>query len=539
MRPFLALPLVAALATALAGCATSELATAPAAPNQPWQPDTTADGSIVPAHTGGKKGLVMPPGYTLPSDPHVVTLGSSPLLPPQGGRPYTLADLIDAAQSSNPQTRVAWNTARDAALAVGIIKSTYLPYLTATVVGGITHSQGGQTTDATLNVNQALSLNADGSPQQHNTGTGEVQTLGLQWLLFDFGRREALVRSAREAQLATNVLFTAAHQKIIYAVTIAFYTHAAAANRVALLHTSLDNARRIQAASEARLKQGQGTIVDVTQAQQATAQVNLRLVQAEGEEQNTYVALLSETGASASSQIRLEDVSGRPLTLEDVRFSDAMVKQAVARRPDVLAAYAAARAARSRITAARDAFRPSIFITGNVSYATGHMNLTSVPSAGSDFASTLNLSGNRFSTLVLGGVSIPIFDGGMRMAAVRRAQDQSDSAEATLRQTVNESIKQIVTADNALHTSLSAYTASSRLSVASHTGFDAALAAYRNGVGSITQTELAGNGLLDADISRSDAYYASLMAAAGLAFATGALGDAQTMTEPPPESEPP
>lgn len=531
------LPLMAVLASILAGCAPSELAIAPAAPNQPWQPDTTADGSIVPARMGGKKGLALPPGYTLPSDPHVVTLGSSPLLPPQGGRPYTLADLIDAAQSSNPQTRVAWNTARDSALAVGMIKSTYLPYLTATVVGGISHSDG-QTNDAALDINNAYSFNADGSPRHRNTNTGEVQTLGLRWLLFDFGRREALVRGARELQLATNVLFTATHQKIIYAVTVAFYTHAAAANRVTLLHTSLENAQRIQAASEARLKQGQGTIVDVTQAQQATAQVNLRLVQAEGQEQNTYMALLSETGASASSQIKLEDVSGRPLTMDDVRFSDDMVKQAVARRPDVLAAYAAARAARNRITAARDAFLPSIFMVGNVSYATGSMNLTSMPSAGSDSTSTLNLSGNRFSTLLLGGISIPIFDGGLRAAAVKRAQDQSDSAEATLRQTVNESIKQIVMAENALHTSLSAYTASNRLSVASHTGFDAALAAYRSGVGSITQTELAGNGLLDADISRSDAYYASLMAAAGLAFATGALGDAQTMNAPQQDMEP-
>lgn len=506
----------------LAGCATSELATAPPRPDRPWTPDVTTEGAIVPPGHG-KRGLTLPPGYSLPADPEVVTRGASPALPARTAQPYTLADLIDIAQSANPQTRRAWNTARDAALAVGIARSTYLPHLTATVVGGWSHSHG-QTSDASLAINGYGTLPLANGPGTRNSGAGEVQTLGLEWLLFDFGRREATIAAARQAQIATNVLFTAAHQKVIYAVTTAFYTHAAATARVRLLHTALDNAQRVQQAAEARLHQGQGTILDVTQARQATAQVALRLVQAEGEDENTYLALLTATGVSADTRIGLEDVSGRPLTQDDARLSEDMVKRAVARRPDVLAAYAAARAAHSRVSAARDAFLPSIFITGNVSYATGRMNLTSVPGIGSDSAPTLNLSANRFSSLVLGGISVPIFDGGLRAAVVKQAQDQSDSAEVTLRQTVNDSIQQIVAAENAVRTGLHAYAAATSLRTASQTSFDAALTAYRSGTGSITQAQLAQNGLLDAEISRSDAYYATLIAAAGLAFGTGALG---------------
>ena len=226
----------------------------------------------------------------------------------------------------------------------------------------------------------------------------------------------------------------------------------------------------------------------------------------------------------SASRINLEDVSGRSLSLEDVRLSDEVVKTAVGRRPDVLAAYAAMRSAQSRISAARAAFLPSIFMTGNVAYSTGKTNLTSIPSASDSVSPTLNLSGNRFSTLILGGISVPIFDGGLRSAIVKRAQDQEDSAEATLRQTVNGAVQQIVLAENALHTSLQAYEAASKLRVASQTNFDAALLSYRSGTGSVTQTELAQNGLLDANLSRSDAYYAALIAAAGLAFGTGSLG---------------
>lgn len=526
--PVLTVPvLIAAVLTGavlmLAGCATAELATAPASSGQPWQPNVSAGGALLPGRPGRRPGLSLPPGYTLPSDPSVVTHGTSRTLEAHPGQAYTLAELIDVAQSANPQTRRAWNTARDAALAVGIVKSTYLPYLTATVVGGWSHSQS-RTTNASLDAGSYGAVDIDGTPQRHNDGSAEVQTIGLRWLLFDFGRREALVRTAREAQLATNVLFTAAHQKVIYSVTTAFYAHAAAATRARLLRGALDNAQRVQAAAEMRLRQGQGTIVDVTQARQATAQVTLRLVQAQGEDENTYLTLLTAAGVSADARVGLEDVSGRALTMEDARLSGEMVRRAVARRPDVLAAYAAARSAHHRVTAARAAFLPSIFMTGNVAYATGRTNLTSIPGAGADSAPTLNLSGNRFSTLILGGISVPIFDGGLRAAMVKRAQDQEDSAEATLRQTVNDSVQQIVAAENALHTSLSAYDAASKLRVASQTSFDASFAAYRNGTGSVTQAELARNGLLDADISRSDAYYAALIAAAGLGFSTGSLG---------------
>ncbi len=149
-----------------------------------------------------------------------------------------------------------------------------------------------------------------------------------------------------------------------------------------------------------------------------------------------------------------------------------------------------------------------------------------MPGAGTDSSPTLNLSSNNFSSLVLGGISVPIFDGGMRAAVLRQAQNRADSTQVTLEQTVDESAKQIVAAQNGLHTGLSAYRAATKLEAAAQTSFDAAFAAYRSGVGSITPATLAQSGLVDAQLARSDAYYAALIAAASLGFATGALGQA-------------
>src|SRR6202040_3093649 len=42
---------------------------------------------------------------------------------------YGLAELIDMAERNNPETRVAWERARQAAAAVGLSESAYYPFL--------------------------------------------------------------------------------------------------------------------------------------------------------------------------------------------------------------------------------------------------------------------------------------------------------------------------------------------------------------------------------------------------------------------------
>src|SRR5262245_60119931 len=49
---------------------------------------------------------------------------------------YGLPELIDLAQRVNPETRVAWEAARRAALAVGLVESEYFPALALSALGG-------------------------------------------------------------------------------------------------------------------------------------------------------------------------------------------------------------------------------------------------------------------------------------------------------------------------------------------------------------------------------------------------------------------
>jgi outer membrane protein len=109
---------------------------------------------------------------------------------------------------------------------------------------------------------------------------------------------------------------------------------------------------------------------------------------------------------------------------------------------------------------------------------------------------------------------------------LEQARNNADSAGALLTRRRNDAVRQLVVADNALRTSLSAYSASNALAAAAQTTFDSALASYRNRVGSITDVNIAQSQLLQARNASTDSYSTALSAAATLALAAGALGSA-------------
>src|SRR5207253_8502852 len=52
---------------------------------------------------------------------------------------YGLSELIDLAQRTNPETRVAWEHARQAALAAGLAEGSYYPALAAVATAAVAH----------------------------------------------------------------------------------------------------------------------------------------------------------------------------------------------------------------------------------------------------------------------------------------------------------------------------------------------------------------------------------------------------------------
>lgn len=516
-----AYPLLALLPLALAGCATSSLEMAPRRADGPWVPATTANGAIIPGETTTTKSAAQSEteanpktngqaGYALPAN---ATLASVPAPPDiDHDHAYSLAELIDIAQSNNSLTRIAWDTAREAALAAGIARSTYLPNLTASVVAGHQSSH---------NNRSVLGFDVNGE----TTANGTVSALSLRWLLFDFGERSAILNAAKQASVISNIGFTATHQQVIYAVSVAYYTEAAARARVANAERFLKNAQNVEIAAQERHTHGIGTVIEVSQAHQATAQAQLLQVQAEGAAADTYQALLAAMGISPLTRIKIADIPERKLPGIVPDAVEQIVADALGRRPDVLAAYATQQASLDNVQAARAEFLPKLFVSATGAYASGHLDLTAIPGLGQQ-PSTVNLSGNQFGLTVFAGVTVPLYDGGLRAAVLEQARAKVDKANAALAHTREEAVRQIVVAQNALRTSLSAYSASTELNAAAETTFEASLAAYRNGVGSITDTTLAESQLLQARNAQTDTYSSTLSASATLALAVGSLSSA-------------
>ncbi|MGF6260641.1 outer membrane protein [Paraburkholderia youngii] len=496
------------VAAGLSGCATSSLDMAPDSSATPWQPHTDAAGAIVPgAHAPGAPSASTTPRYQLPANPALAAVPPPPALDPTHA--YELPELIDIAESANPLTRIAWNDARNVALAAGIAKSAYLPQLS---VAAMAHYTGGKSSD-TSQLGQASI-----SGETH----GVTSVLSLEWLLFDFGGRAARVEAASQASVVANIGFTAIHQQVIYDVSVAFYAYQSARARLGTAKQSVANADAILSAAQSRYQRGVGTVIEVAQARQNFAQAKLGLVQAEGAESNGYLALISAMGISPLAKPAIADMPTHTLSPAMSEPIDRIVATAIARRPDVLSAYAAERANLAKIKAAESDFKPKVFLSASAAYNTNSSSISAVPGIGQQLP-TVNLSGNRYGGTVVVGVSIPLYDGGFRSAVLAQARNDADSASTRLAHSREEAVRQIVGAQNALQTSLSAHTAAKELLAAAQTTYDAAFDAYRHGVGSITDALLAQNQLLAAKNAYADSYSGALSAAAALALATGSI----------------
>jgi outer membrane protein len=491
----------------LGGCAAWDIDIAPDRADKPWAPATTTTGEIVP---GAKPSKDSKASYALPINTDLTGLPAP--LGLDRHRAYSLPELIDIAQSNNPLTRTAWNDARNAALATGIAESAYLPRVRATAAEVYLNNQG--------------SVSAAGSSFPSNAeANGPIAAASLEWLLFDFGERAAKAQAAKQASIISNIAFNATHQQIIYDVSVAFYANAAARAHAATAGQSLKDAQEVEAAATDRYKNAIGTVVEVSQAHQATAQAKLALVQATGAAENAYLNLISAMGISPLTRINVVTAANRRLSPGMTASIQGIISTALARRPDILTAYAAQKAANADVDAAVAEFLPKVFLTGTTAYNAASLSVTSIPGLGQQ-SGTANINPSRFASSVLVGATVPIYDGGTRAALLEQARNNADSAGALLTRRRNDAVRQLVVADNALRTSLSAYSASNALAAAAQTTFDGALASYRNRVGSITDVNIAQSQLLQARNASTDAYSMALSAAATLALATGALGSA-------------
>ena len=450
---------------------------APPAPDKPWAPPQLSDYEQQLARET--------PAYFSNAAPVAIS-------PDQV---YDLPALVDIAERSHPQTRVAWEQARQAARTVGLAESAYYPYLAAEAGAEFNHTLNVLTTVFPSNERIADTM------------------LDVQWLLFDFGGRKSATLAAKEQLMMANVNFNATHQQIVFAVTKSFYDYNTARQKVAVEESSMAAADTVRQATQARFDNGLATKPDVLQAEQESAQAGYELEAARGDLSDAQVALAESMGILPTTPLRVAEVPLDALTNINEESLDGLIDRSLAQRPDLVAKLAKLRAAQDAVHQARAAYYPKISVDANAGWMKLDIN-------GYDSPYVQN------SKPVYGvgvAVELPIFDGFLRANKLRAAQSELRAAEDDLTDSRDAAVRQVWKAYTDLKTALRKEESADKLLAAAQSAFDASLESYRQGVGTYIDVANAQRNVTAAQSVVVDTHSAIYTASTALALSVGDL----------------
>jgi TolC family type I secretion outer membrane protein len=421
---------------------------------------------------------------------------------------YDLPELIDIAERSHPQTRVAWEQARQAARAVGLSEGAYYPYLAAAAGTGMQHGLAALTSVFPANAIQ------------------EQATLDVKWLLFDFGGRSAAVTATREQLMMANVAFNATHQQIVFAVTKSFYDFQTARQKVEVARSFLQAATTVGDATQARFDHGLATKPDVLQAEQQTAEAAFELDAARGDLSDAQVALMRSLGILPTTRLQVTDVSENVFEADPGEPLDKLIDRALSQRPDLVAKLAGVRAREAQVRQARAAYYPKISLEGSAGWQKLDINAYSSPYVGNDKpAYGVGLA-----------IDLPLFDGFIRANHLRIAESQLREAEQELTDNRDQAVSEVWKAYTDLKTALRKQESAGKLLAAAQSAFDASLEAYRHGLRTYVDTQNAQRNVTAARSAVVDTRSAIFTGAAALALSVGDLArpaPAVPRTNPP------
>lgn len=421
-------------------------------------------------------------------------------------RPRNLAELIDLAESRDPATRAAWERARAAAIAVGLVDGAYRPMLAASVVAGYER--------AVFPILEAPPL------IDRNNFTAETAAitpgLELSWLIFDFGRRESLARAADARAVAADAGFSAAHRAVAWRVTMAYLQHATAIGAVKDAEVAVVAGRTLEEAVAARRAEGLATEVDVLRAVRSRVEAMFELESARSEVEKSRIDLLDAVGLPPGTPLQIAAIEDDPLPGAPTDVED-LVTEALAGRAEIAEAMAAYRASRADLEAARAGRRPTIRVGGDVSVPALAIDVENI-----GWASTIE---PWYGAWV--GVRVPLLDGELTNTEVRIALRNLAAAGEEVRAARNRVVREVWIAWIDLSNAIRRREVSMALHEASRASYEAALESFEAGIADVVTVDEARRGLADArEIDRATTA-AIREAAATLAFATGRLAVSQ------------
>ena len=460
----------------LAGCAElpvparTPYVAAPRSSSAPWMP---------PAGVAADRPRT--PASGTPTDPNAV---------------FGLADLIDFAHRTNPETRRAWEEARAAAAQAARAEAAYYPTLFALAAGGASRtshvSPGGTFTDE---------------------GPGVTPQVQLNWILLDFGRRRAGVDRGGQELLRANFAFNRKLQEIAFAVSRGYFGLDASRARVAAARASLESATAVEEAVDARRQQGLATRPDLLLARQERARAAFEVEDALGAVSDAQAFLADSLGIPPTALMRVADLSAVPLPVGLVESVEQIIDRALARRPDLTSRLAALRAREADERRARAEFWPRLSFSGSAGQVVQRYRV------GPPF-DTFTRNETEYGAFL--NFEWKLFDGFERENALREATSLRGAAEADLTALELKAIREVWKAYADVKTALRKHEYALALLTASEEAYASTLESYRSaGLATVLDVLAAQRDLARARTTEIQSRAELLTTSAALTFAAG------------------
>jgi len=444
---------------------------APPTSTQPWSP---------------------PSGISLSSPESTATV---PVLDPS--KIYTLPELINVAETNNPETRVAWQNAKARAAEVGIAEADLYPALAASVIA------------------QSARNNVFFSPTYYRQTTESFSpVLSLDYVVFDFGRRSQNIAVSKSNLLAANFRFNDTHRKVIFQVMQTYYQLLNSKGQEEAAEATLKNAQTVQEAAEARLQAGLATLPDVLEARSATAQADYDLQATIGATEIAHGDLATAMSTSPTVGFQVESIQNLTIPQDLTETVETSIDKALAQRPDLMQRVQELRAAESTVKLARRNYLPSLKIGGAAGLAKTYNQQNQLPGL---YSPNQELWNARLS------LTWNLFDGFARENRLARSKADENQAAAALKSLRDQVENQVWSAYSTARTALRQQKAAAALLAASTESYNAAIQSSTYGVRSQIDVVSAQRTLAVARTAEVNARTQLLIGVAALAFETGNL----------------
>jgi outer membrane protein len=258
----------------------------------------------------------------------------------------SLSEALQQAKNKNPLYRQRLNNAATARWQVRNAYGQLLP--SASVSGSVDYTGEGQ-----ANFGQ-------GFTRQTSAIYGSSYSVGLQWQLD--GSRLLAPGEQKANQRAVEEEIANEENGLRFAVTNQYLTSLQATAQVAVSRQQVERNQNFLDLAGARYRVGQGTLIEVRQAEVQKAQSDvalLRSLQADNEAKIELFRLIGAPPPLPVEQIALSD--SFPVT-EPVFGLDDLLKQAETLNPSLRALNARERAASASVASAKTAFLPSLLV---------------------------------------------------------------------------------------------------------------------------------------------------------------------------------